>query len=205
MRIGVDIDGVLTEQVHVLWEMGAKFCTEKGWKCKIDPTAVSKERMFGIDGAAWLEMWCKYAKSWMLDLPMRACAAEVIGKLRDEGHEIWIVTARSDTDPRFEGMREDENFQEATERWLRENGIVYDRMAFATRDKGEFCRENDIEVMIEDDPRYLETFDAERQRVLIFDQPYNQGVRMKNGARVYAWYEVYEWVQELVAKEGGRE
>lgn len=197
MRIGVDIDGCLTEQVHIVWEMGAKFCVEKGWRCRIDPTAISKEKMLGIDEQGWHELWCKYAKSWMLDLPMRACAAEVISKLRKEGHEIWIVTARSDTDLRFEGMRKDESFQEATERWLMENGIVYDHMAFATRNKGEFCRENSIDVMIEDDPRYLETFDVERQRVLIFDQPYNQGVEMKNGARVYAWYDVYDKIQRM--------
>lgn len=197
MRIGVDIDGCLTEQVHTVWEMGTKFCAEKGWECKINPRTNRKPEMFGIDEAVWLEMWCKYGKSWMLDCPMRACAAEVIRKLREEGHEIWIVTARHHTDPHMDGMLEGETLPEATRKWLQKSGIVYDQIAFGTYDKGEYCRENGIEVMIEDDPRYLATFDGATKMVLVFDQPYNQGVEMKNGARVYTWYEIYEQIREM--------
>lgn len=204
MKIGVDIDGVLTEQVHVLWEMGLKFCTEKGWECRLDPTAVSKEKMFGISDEGWLELWCKYAKSWMLDLPMRNCAAEVIRKLRAEGHEIWIITARSEADPHFVGMREDETLPEATEKWLAENGISYDQITFEMRAKGQFCRENGVEMMIEDDPRMLASFDGD-QKILVFDQPYNQTVKIENGARVYAWYDVYDKIQKMAGEIEGRE
>ena len=39
-----------------------------------------------------------------------------------------------------------------TIKWLKENKIYYDKIVFDVKDKGKYCKENHINIMIEDDP-----------------------------------------------------
>lgn len=201
MRIGVDIDGVLNNRAEIVWTYGTKYCMEIGRGSLVDPKAASTRAMFGWDKEIGDEYWRKYGKYQMILAPVRTFAAEVIGLLRAEGHEVWIITGRNNDDLRVEGMPEGESWEEVTKKWLAENKIVYDRIAFhlgrpAPNDKGTFCRENGIDVMIEDLPEYLGEFN-EKTKVLIFDQPYNQDVKLANSERVYTWYDVYSKIRGI--------
>lgn len=201
MRIGVDIDGVLNYNDRINLEYGSKFCVEtgKGGVKKID--AYSLREAFGWDEETRDEYWYKYGKYQVMICPATLNAAEVIRKLRAEGHEIWIITGRSDNDERLEGMPEGLGWEAMTRNWLAENGIEYDAIYFGRQqtpptDKGTFCRENEVDIMVEDLPSYLECFDAET-KVFIYDHPYNRKVELENAERVYTWYDIYSKVKEM--------
>ncbi len=137
----------------------------------------------------------------MMICPAVIGAAEVLQKLSKEGNEIWIITGRNNGDQRIDGMMEDETWEEVTKKWLAKNEIFYDEIAFdlwrpAPADKGTFCRENGVDLMIEDLPEYLMGFD-ETTKVFIYDHMYNRGVKLPNAKRVYNWYDIYNKIKEM--------
>lgn len=207
MRIGVDIDGVLNYRQEFVLSCGTKFCVEQGLPALKDPNSHSIREIFGISQAQRDEFWRKYARYQMWEWPAQNYAAEVIKRLRDEGHEIFIVTGRNNNDPRVEGMPEGETWETVTVDWLKRNNIIYDQIEFdrgrpAPHDKGTYCQEQGIEVMIEDLPAYLETLVGKTQ-IFVFDQPYNRGMELAGMQRVYSWYDIYQKIEAIAKAEGG--
>ena len=65
------------------------------------------------------------------------------------------------------------------------------------RSKAEICEEQDIHVLIDDQLRYTnDTHDS--LRVLLLDQPWNQGDTPPNVTRVCGWKEIYDIVSASV-------
>lgn len=200
MRIGIDIDGVLNYRQAFVIECGTKFCAETGKGRLTNLGEHHLSRMYEWDGETRDEFWQKYGIEQMYRWPAQNYAAEVIRKLKNEGHEIWIITGRNNRDPLVEGMPR-ATWEETTKLWLDENGILYDEVAFdlgrpAPNDKGTFCAEHGVEVMIDDLPEYLLGM-AGKTRVMIFDQPYNRDLVIEGAERVYSWYDIYEKIKVL--------
>ncbi len=196
MRIGIDIDGVLNYRQEIVIACGTKFCVETGQGHLQDLSAHHLRTMFGWDEAARLEFWTEYGWQQMMLWPAQAYAAEVIAKLHQAGHEIWIVTARNERDPSVKGKPQNMTWQAVTEEWLAKNHIQYDKMCFDTQDKAGFCRDHHLDVMVEDNPDYLAAFNH-HTKVLIYDQPYNRNLEIANSSRVYSWYEVLNEIHKL--------
>lgn len=202
MRIGVDIDGVLNYREEFVLAYGTKYCVESGYGKLTDVTSHSLRKVFGWTLEQRDEFWYKYGKYQMWVWPAQCFAADVIRKLREEGNEIYIVTGRNERDdPAMDGMPEGKSWEEITKGWLAENGIEYDGFGFdlgrpAPNDKGTYCAEHGIEVMIEDNPDYLETLEG-KTKIFIYNQPYNQAVELENSERVYSWYDVYAKLREV--------
>lgn len=200
MRIGVDIDGVLNYRQEFVIECGTKFCVEtrEGRLTNLGEYHLSK--IYEWDRETRDEFWQKYGIEQMYRWPAQTYAAEVIRKLKEEGHEIWIITGRNNHDPLVPEMPRP-TWEETTKLWLEENGILYDEIAFdlgrpALNDKGTFCAENGVEVMIDDLPEYLLGMEG-KTRVMIFDQPYNRDLAIVGAERVYSWYDIYSKIQEV--------
>ena len=61
---------------------------------------------------------------------------------------------------------------------------------FNVKNKGKCCKDNNIDIMIEDDPVNLRKLIG-NTNVLIFDYPYNRSNEFSNLTRVYSWYDIY--------------
>ena len=77
-----------------------------------------------------------------------------------------------------------------TIKWLKENKIYYDKIVFDVKDKGKYCKENHINIMIEDDPINLRKL-IDNTNVIIYDYPYNRIDEFNNVTRAYSWYDIY--------------
>lgn len=202
MRIGVDIDGVLNYREEFVLAYGTKYCVESGHGKLTDVTSHSLKQVFGWTLEQRDEFWYRYGKYQMWVWPAQCFAADVIHKLREEGNEIYIVTGRNERDdPAMDGMPEGKSWEEITKSWLAENGIEYDGFGFdlgrpAPNDKGTYCAEHGIDVMIEDNPDYLGTLEG-KTKIFIYNQPYNQAVELENSERVYSWYDIYAKLKEM--------
>lgn len=207
MRIGVDIDGVLNYRQEFVFAYGTKFCVEEGIFTGIrEADSHSLRRIFGITDEQRDEFWRRYARYQMWVWPAQCFAAEMIHKLRNEGHEIYIVTGRSNHDLRTDGMPEGKTWEEITIDWLKRNKIEYDGIGFdlgrpVPGDKGTYCAEQKIDVMIDDLPAYLETMVGKTQ-IMVYDQPYNRELNLPGAVRVHSWYEIYDKIRKMeVAKD----
>ena len=195
MRIGIDIDGVLNSQYNFCIDYGTKFCNELG-KFKLENiNVIDTTDMFLWGNDIAHKFWNKYRKELVVNLPAKKYCSEVISKLKKEGNLIYIITARKNNDEWFPDFLK-EDIEEITKKWLKENKIYYDEIVFDVKNKGKYCKNNNIDIMIEDDPINLRKL-VGNVNVIIFDYPYNRNIEFANLTRAYSWYDIYFKIKRI--------
>ena len=76
-----------------------------------------------------------------------------------------------------------------------ENNID-DKIVFDVKNKGEYCQNNCIDIMIEDDPNNLRKLIG-KTNIIIFDYPYNRNFEFDNITRAYSWYDIYYKIRNI--------
>lgn len=193
MRIGIDIDGVLTDIEQYQLDCGSKYVSEHFNKGVINGEEYETTDIFGIDNNMDNDFWTEYLPKYASEEPARKYASEVIQKLKNDGNEIYIITARYLTD------RDDElgiRMRETVKKWLSDNKIYYDELIFSPEDKLEICKENSINLMIEDKVDNINKISHEIP-VICFHAGYNKRCIGTNIIRCYSWYDIYNKIKNM--------
>lgn len=188
MRIGIDIDGVITDIERFLADYGTKFCIEEGIDINIDYGCYDPAGAFNWTKEQTEKFWNQYMKYYATKYRPREFAVEVIKKLKDENNEIYIITARSEYGLIGEDYGKMKSF---VNNWLEENEIEYDRIIFTEGSKLPYCIGNYIDIMIEDCSENVKEIST-KIPVLCFDCGYNRDFEGVNITRVYSWYDIYQ-------------
>lgn len=188
MKIGIDIDGVLTDISKFLYDYGAKFCVENESGKIFNPNSYDENEIFGWSNITGEKFWNKYLRYYASKYPAREFASEVIHKLREEGNQIYIITARCNDGLPPEHYGE---MKQLVSKWLEDNKIEYDKLIYTEGSKVSYCVGNYIDIMIEDCPKNIEEI-SKQIKVLCMDANYNINVKMNNVTRVYSWYDIYQ-------------
>lgn len=118
-----------------------------------------------------------------------------IRKLKEDGHEIYIITGRNN------GEYKDP--YELTKEWLNKYDIIYDKLIFTNaydkHAKSEVCLENNIDLMIEDSTRISLDLINNGIKVYTMNTRYNQKEQTLD--RVSKWKEIYERISKLNKKK----
>lgn len=189
MNIGIDIDNTITNTAPIL----KKYCKE------YNDTVVKRGLEMHETGAASFDLYdwtqeenmdfcVKYLEEVVLQAEVKENAKEVIQKLKNEGHQINIISSRAF--PMFKTP------YETTEKFLKEKGIVYDKLLVGKIEKRSSCVENQLDILIEDEVKYINEM-SEFMNVFVFDAVYNKQCSGKNITRVYNWIEVYDKIKEF--------
>ena len=196
MRIGIDIDGVLTDFEKWQLEVGSKFFVKYN-KNIVNPDGYDSDTVFNVTKEMDSEFWHDYLYDYAKNEPARKFAGEVIDKLKDKGYEIYIITARYLTNRNDDLGKEMRNI---VIEWLKENGINYDQIIFSPEDKFEICKENNISIMIEDKVENINNI-SKIIPVVCFNAAYNKECNGKNIFRAYTWYDVYYQIINIINNE----
>lgn len=193
MKIGVDIDGTLTNPEKLLKYIAKKF----NKKHKILTKEYHKEYYSVKEIFGWTEkqermFWEEYGALFCWSSPSRQDAARIIRQLRLEGHKVIIITTRAE--------KGDMGYWN-TIHWLLRHGIEWDELYMDVIDKGEFCKDNHINIMIEDYIKHCIEVANKEIPVLCVDNPYNKGFTYKNVNRIYCWKKVYEFIESPERKK----
>ena len=140
MRIGIDIDGVLTDFEKWQLDYGSKYFLKYN-KNIVNPDGYDSDTVFNITNEMDSEFWKEYLYDYAVNEPARKFSGEVIDKLKEKEFEIYIITARFLTD---KDTPEGERMRNIVKNWLKQNNIHYDKIIFAPEDKLEICKENKI-------------------------------------------------------------
>lgn len=189
MKIGIDIDNTITNTLPVL----KKYCQ------MYNDTVVNRNLTMHEDGVASYNLYdwtqeenmnfcIKYLEEIVLQAKIKEHAKEVIQKLKNEGHVINIISSRAF--PMFKTP------YETTEKFLEDNGIVYDKLLVGKIEKRSSCIENEFDVLIEDESKYILEM-SEFIPVIVFDEIYNKECVGKNIIRVNDWSEIYDKIKEI--------
>ena len=193
MRIGIDIDGVLTDIEQCQLDIGSKFFFEKYNKKIENANEYELKEIFDVDEKLDDEFWKQYLYDYAENEPARKYTDEVTKKLKEDGNEIYIITARYLTD------KDDENgnrMRSAVINWLRKYNIYYDKIIFSPEEKLDICMTNNIDLMIEDKVDNINKI-SKYIPVICFDARYNQECKGKNIYRCYSWYDIYAKIKNM--------
>ncbi len=96
MRIGIDIDGVLTNLQQFSVDYFTKFCYDNkiAYSVKRNNFDYDISKSFGLGKKEEDAFWGEYLDYYAKKERAREFASEVIKILKKQGHEIYIVTAR---------------------------------------------------------------------------------------------------------------
>lgn len=197
MIIGIDIDDTLNNEYQFMIDYGTMYCNKLG-KFKLEKIdTIESHYMFNWGEKIAHQFWDEYMDEFC-KLPAIPFSAEVIQKLKADGHQIYIITAREQNDSWFpKHISSDlENF---TKKWLTDNGIPFDKIFFKAKDKGKICKENNVDIMIDDDPKNIDKLIG-NTNVFVFDKPYNRRPEYSIVTRAYSWYDIYDKIKEFENK-----
>lgn len=189
MRIGIDIDGVLTDIEQWQLDVGGKFFSRFN-KSVLNKDGYEITKIFNVSDELDSQFWNEYLYEYVTKEPSRKYASEVIKKLKDDGNEIYIVTARYLTDRNIE---DGEKMRKIVVNWLAEQKIDYDEIIFSPEDKKENCKKYNIDIMIEDKVDNINKISSIIP-VICFHAGYNNECKGKNIYRVYNWYDIYNLI-----------
>lgn len=153
MRIGVDLDDTIcrtTEKVHEKVEIFSK-------KLNLNPLDVMNDELLSE------QFFKENLEEIYKTVEIKREVKKVLKRLKSKGNEIYIITARKADIV--------SNVKEITKKWLKDNEIEVDKIiveAYGEK-KAIICKENHIDLMIEDDPYNFRKIQAKRIPCILFD------------------------------------
>ncbi len=187
MRIGVDIDNVLSNFNEVLLDNYInhdKQLRNNG----IVNNGVYIRKMFDWSEDEEKQYYSENIER-LADLfePIKDCS-KYIKKLRENGNYICIISGRDNgeySDP-----------YNMTVKWLKKYDIEYDKLvltnAYNYEEKANACLENNIDIMIDDSINVCMKCSEKNIKSLLFNTEYNKNERKYT--RVNNWEEIYEFI-----------
>lgn len=195
MRIGIDIDDTLTDIKDELYQAAANYAISLGKK--IEPINNFEDKH--NNGNKWQEVFHfnyqelrYFLKEIQEEITKKATPREyvvdAIRKLKKDGNEIIIITAR---DSEFH-----DNPYKYSKDWLDKNNIYYDKLVVNKRDKKKACIEESIDLFIDDsESNCLAVESAGIKSIKVGNNRSNRNLTFFND-----WKDIYNYIQENYSK-----
>lgn len=196
MRIGIDIDGCLTDIEQWQLDYGSKFYYNNYKKEIVNYKEYETCDIFKSTQKCDDEFWQEYFIDYSINVEVRKFAAEVIKKLQEEGNQIFIITARGSFLSHSVNVMLYEENKKVVKEWLKKSNILYDEIIFSPEDKLDICISNKIDLMIEDKVDNINKIST-KLPVVCFHAGYNESCSGKNIIRCFSWYDVYAKIRRL--------
>ena len=152
-------------------------------KIGIDFDGVAQEKCFDWSIEEQTNFYKKYFILASKTAPFITGAKDILRKLKEEGHELYIISNRGIRDYADETVF-------ALDR-LKEIGIQFDGFAWDNKNKAETCKKLGVEMMIDDSPTNAKDFIGTDIKVLFFRDVKIERVFADNIKRVDTWQDIY--------------
>lgn len=197
LKIAIDVDDCISNTIEV------DFATCFLYNKKLHPDDSKLYRanyhnaptIFGFDEKTDDDFYMEQRRQVVLNgwITPKFMAKEIIDELSAQGHEIIILTSRGDM---YWGDAKKE-----TRKWLKKYGIHYSELVANCQDKGEFCKENLIDILIEDNQKYAQQANDSGIHSIIMLQEFNKDYENKLNKFASCWPEVPYKVEEILKEK----
>lgn len=195
MKIGIDIDNVISNFNDELLKGYLKHDKELRNTGIINKDVFIRYGMFDWTEKEETEFYKNSIERIAIKLKPIHRATETIKKLKEDGNEIIIISGRNNG--------EYNNPYKLTEEWLAKYNIVYDKLiltnAYNKEEKANVCKENNIDIMIEDSTQTAVNIEKVGTKVLFMNTRYNKN--NENFEKVSNWKEIYSKISKLYKKD----
>lgn len=195
MKIGIDIDDTTFLTVKSMLKYADKYEEEiLGKPINRDSFGLIKDRyylkvLYGWDEKTKYAFFNKYYKNVLEECTMLPNADKTIQKFKEEGEEIYFITARlmniSGCDT--EGI---------TKSSLEKFNIPYDKLFLHISDKLKFFKENGIDLCIEDSYDTCRNLTDNGIKSILMTTKMNENIDATGITRVNNWNEIYNEVEK---------
>lgn len=190
MNIGIDIDDTLNDIYDYKRIIAENYIANNNLNYNlINADAYLVEDMFNWDKEGFKTFWESCSEELFSTAPVRPYAVELINKLKQLGHNIYIVTARS--------TKSFAKPYEISHNWLIKNNIVFDELIASRSDKDVICLEKNLEIFIDDLPENLEKISNVGVKALVMHNSHNKEFNHPHITRVTNWQEIYDIIVNL--------
>ncbi len=190
MRIGIDIDDTITETYDCVYNLAQEFIINNlGKEPKLDKsielnTHHYTRALFEFNPEEEHEFWSKYYKELVDNVVPKALAPEYLRKLKSEGHELVLITARFETD--------DFDVKTSTEEWLKKYNIPFDKLIVnGDKEKGTVAELEGLDLFIDDSFSNCQSVTSKGIKSFVMESKTNKGLAQDNIKRVYSWPHIY--------------
>ncbi|MFR8233117.1 MAG: 5' nucleotidase, NT5C type [Clostridia bacterium] len=191
MKIGIDIDNVISNFNDELLKEYLKHDKELRNTGIINGNVFIRYGMFDWTEKEETEFYKNNIERIATKLKPLNRASETIKKLKEDGNEIIIISGRNNG--------EYNNPYKLTEEWLAKYNIVYDKLiltnAYNKEEKANVCKENNIDIMIEDSTQTAINIEKVGTKVLFMNTRYNKN--NENLEKVSNWKEIYAKISSM--------
>lgn len=198
-NIAFDVDGVMTNLAKFQLDTGRKYFGEDSVK---DPTKYDVKDIFDVSKEEREKYWLKYIWQYCITEEMRKNLSELSKKLKEDGHKIYIITGRVHTTE--DGIR-GKLFRKMLLSWLKKNDFEYDEIIYvnennSAEEKLNACKENNIDLMIEDKTENIEVI-KDVSSVICVNAEYNENADFGDIVRIDNFDNGYEVINSVLEKD----
>ena len=183
MRIGIDIDDTICCSIenilpHICKYYNLDYEVEKN-------KSLSYEYYHGLDN--YLDFAKKHYDKIMPNAKLKENSSYYINKLHKLGHEIIFITARNN-------LGFDDPYKLSSD-YLKKHNIHYDKLIVGIEEKGAVCKDENIDIFIDDNLRNCASVEKENIDVWLFDNCFNRDDNHFD--RVYNWENIYNRIVNM--------
>lgn len=128
------------------------------------------------------KFWIDQGDSLFNNTPLRKNVADIVSNLKNMGHKIIIITART-TDLH-------KNPYKLSYDWLKRNNIPFDKLIVGQLDKTKACLDEKVDVFVDDRPENLINLQKYGIRTFLMETEPNKKQTIYNGEKVSNWNEI---------------
>ena len=194
MRIGIDLDGVVFDSEKEFRVYSELFdMIDLKQNSKTDNRKLKFQDRFQWTQKETEDFLKKYHKQIIEESNFMPGVKRILKLLKEEGNSLILITARG-------GINKD--MIKITEERLKENGMdIFDKYYWATENKEEVCKEENIDIMIDDFFIYCESIaNSKIKTIYLKDAPSYDLEENKYIKVLYNWGEIYRYIKEMETK-----
>lgn len=187
MNIGIDIDGVILDSEKVFRTVADLYNTIKFNNRPI--RAYEEPRV--QEKYSWTEEEQKeFADKYFIECSkisnLMPCVKEVLDMLKQEGHNLIIITARG---------RDKKEMRLIAEEKFEKEGLKFDKYYWAQRGKSDVCVQEKIDIMIDDNYNNCLEIAEKNIKTLYFREAGLKKIKDNpNIIEVHNWGEIYTYI-----------
>lgn len=143
MKIGMDIDDTICNTHAVLIKYAQKYSKENFGRNIVKYNSNNFSEVLGCNYDEMGKFYRKYYTTALKEIIPFYGTKEILTKLKEEGHQVHFITVRNDREC-------DGSAYDITRKWLIKYQIPYDSLNVNINDKKTFCKDNNIDIFIDD-------------------------------------------------------
>ena len=190
-----DIDGTLTNINDWMIKRAVKYAENSNIKLNVYDEFYTYDKMFDWSEDDLQSFLFENFKDYLTEEMPDDNSAEILDKLKEEGHEIIFVTARGTYEPELKVVDADLT-DNLTMKWLDKNNYHYDKVVIRARNKIKALEEEKLDMFIDDVDTNVYAL-SKYIPVIVLSRKYNTSVQGENITRANSWDEIYKIIKSM--------